>query len=52
MKPRVNSATIESPEFDAAHFAGCPVEEDGPCACPEIERDLREEFKAMTRENY
>jgi len=43
----------EHPEFDASHFPDCPAQhEDGHCACDKIEEDLRDAFKAMTRENY
>ncbi len=38
---------------DDSHFPDCPAQHvDGVCTCDVIERDMRDAFKAMTRECY
>ena len=43
---------MESPDFDASHFPDCATitDEYAVCGCDEIERDLRAEHAANSRE--
>lgn len=53
---QARSAAIEPEEFFASplHFPDCSAgsDESEICVCDAIERDMRDAFAAMTRENY
>lgn len=47
------SLSIAEPEdLEMDHFPECATSEDGHCNCDSIERDLRADFAALTRECY